>query len=152
MLPMHTVRRRAPPTHTLQPRRPLQILWKAQRAGLQEIPYCRRFRGAGMVLGQWLGEGLGPTGPWDPAQPPTAPHAGQYSGRECAFACSFHVPVTPQERLQTRGRLSSSKGLGRGEVGREGRGLRLSMKASLKNLTPASSSLSSPFGIYLPAA
>lgn len=67
-----------------------------------KIPYCivwgKEVPGVGLVLGQWLGEGLGPTGPWDPAQPPTSPHpththTGQCSGRECAFACSFQVPL-----------------------------------------------------------
>ena len=34
-----------------------------------------------MAPGQWLGEGLGPTKPWGPGQPPLPPHTGQCSRR-----------------------------------------------------------------------
>lgn len=51
---------------------------------LQEVRVRKHLR-VGMALEQWLDESLGPTRPWDTAQPPVVPHTPRCPGESYTF-------------------------------------------------------------------
>lgn len=65
------------------------------------------------TFGQWVGEVLGPTGPWNLAQPPAVSPIPQYSGRGLHMYMFYLGACDPQGRGCRPGEaLSNWEGLG----------------------------------------